>query len=157
MKRSYLILAVLTMAISANAQFKIGANVGVPAGDLSDLYDVSFGADLYYLSGKPDGRLSFGGGAGYMKYVGADTPVGKLDDSSYFTLAGAARVKILFLTVGPDLGYGFALSEDRTGGFHWRAVAGVKLLIFEFNLFYHSVANDVVNQNTLGFGALLVF
>jgi hypothetical protein len=157
MKKSYLIVAMLAMAICANAQLKIGANVGVPVGDLSEFYDVSLGADLYYLTGKPDGRLSFGGGAGYMTYAGAETPVGRLDGSSYLTFAGAARVKILFLTVGPDLGYGFALSEDRTGGFHWRAVAGIKLLIFEFNLFYHSVANDVVNQNTLGFGALLVF
>lgn len=157
MKKTILIIAALALAVSVKAQFKVGASAGLPVGDLSDLYDVSLGIDLYYLAGKPDGLLSFGGGAGFINYVGADTPAGRLDGSSYLTLAGAARLNILFLTVGPDLGYGFALSEDRTGGFHWRAVAGIKLLIFEFNVFYHSVANDVFNQNAVGVGALLVF
>ncbi len=164
MRSSILTLVFLVCGIAANAQFKVGGNLGLPAGDISDYYKVSAGLDLYYMFGKSkDALLKFGATSGFLYYADDVGGGGDFKDASFIPIAGAARITFLStLTFGPDIGYAIGLDEisinDGTdSGFYWRAVLGIDLgNIIELNAFYHSISAGTT-FSSVGGGILFVF
>jgi len=163
MKKLLFLLALVVCGNVANAQFKVGGNLGLPAGDISDYYKVSAGLDLYYMFGESkDAFLKFGATSGFLYYAD-DVSGGDFKDASFIPIAGAARITFLStLTFGPDIGYAIGLDElvinDGTdSGFYWRAVLGIDLgNTIELNAFYHSISAGTV-FSSVGGGILFIF
>ena len=67
MKYFLFILALVIYGNVANAQFKVGGNLGLPTGDVSDYYKVSVGLDVYYMFvDSKDALLKFGVTSGFL-------------------------------------------------------------------------------------------
>ena len=150
--------------IHAQAQVKVGLNAGIPTGDVSDIYKISVGADLYYMFGStPDALLKFGGASGILYYGDDAGGGGNFKDASFIPIAAAARITFLStLTFGPDIGYAIGLddlelNDDSNGGFYWRLVAGIDLGdVIELNAFYHSISAGAT-FSSIGAGILYKF
>lgn len=141
-------------ALSANAQLKIGLDGGVPTGDLSEIYNFTFGADVYYyFIGADDKLLNIGATAGYQHFVGSEI-LGTSENynaAMFLPLAGAARLNLLKLfEVGADIGYSLGLNDGNEGGIYWRAVAGVDFGTLELNAYFLNVADDGFNIGSFG-------
>ncbi len=169
MKKFLLVILAFTFAHHLSAQLKVGINAGVPIGDYSDFYTVSFGADVYYLFGEPDALLQLGLGTGYLNYIGDEVEILgttlEIDNASFIPVAAAARFTLLkILTFGPDVGYGIGISEGNDGGFYWRGVVGLDIgNRIELNAYYHSIIFESATTNessalsTIGIGLLFEF
>lgn len=158
----YLFIFVL-IGFTSHAQFKIGAHVGAPSGDVSDFYSTTLGVDLYKMFGTDrNGLLKLGIASGFVNHFGDEVKIEtfstNIDNAQFIPIAGAARINFLLFTVGPDIGYAFGISDGLDNGFYWKGVAGVKLLkILEIDLYYSSVTIDDTNFDSVGIGALLRF
>ena len=172
MKKVLFLFAFCATVFSAQAQFKIGPNVAVPAGVYSDFLSIALGVDAYQMFGaSEDAFLKFGVGAGFENYFGKNYDLaGQTFDGEglpLLSLAAAIRFQIAgILTVGPDLGYAFFLKKDVGSGFYWRVVAGIDVAdIVELNLFFHNVSEKIDlydedntgNLGAIGLGALFEF
>jgi len=163
MKKILFITAFALFTFSVQAQWKIGAHVGVPSNDASDFYATTLGVDVYKMFGTDHkGLIKLGVASGFVNHFGdevkIDTYTSSVDDAQFIPLAGAARINFLLFTVGPDIGYAFGISDGMDNGFYWKGIAGVKLLkILELNFYYSSVTIDEANFDSVGIGALLRF
>lgn len=149
---------------SVKAQFKIGAHLGVPSGDVSDFYTTALGADFYYMFGTdPNGFLKLGLASGFMNYFGDDVGIEeystKVDNAQFIPVAGALRIQLLkILTVGPDIGYGFGISDGMEDGFYWKGVVGVNLFDFlEVDAYFHGITIEESSFGSVGLGVLFEF
>ena len=154
----------IIVSSSVKAQFKIGAHLGVPSGDVSDYYTTALGADVYYMFGTdPNGFLKLGVASGFMNYFGDEVDIEgydtKFDNAQFIPVAGALRVQLLkILTVGPDIGYGFGISDGMDDGFYWKGVIGVNLFDFlEVDAYFHGITIDESSFGSVGLGVLFEF
>ena len=58
MKSILTVLVVFCFIGQAHGQLKIGVNAAIPAGDVSDFYSLSAGADIYYMFGESKDALA---------------------------------------------------------------------------------------------------
>lgn len=155
MKKLVVVLVIAFFALNVNAQWKLGAHVGAPVGDYSELFSAAAGFDAYKMFGTDkNGLLKLGVGSGFVNYFvdGGD------DNVQYIPVAGAARLNFLLFTVGPDIGYSFGISDGMDNNFYWKAVVGVKVLkILEIDAYYHSVIIDEYDLSSVGIAALIRF
>lgn len=146
MKKVFIVLLFALCTMAVQAQWKLGAHVGVPSGDFEKLYTTDVGFEAYKMFGTDrNGLLKLGVGSGYVSYFGD----GDIENAQFIPLAGAARLNFLLFTIGPDIGYAFGISDGLDNGFYWKAVAGVKVLkILEIDLFYQSTS--LIGESSLG-------
>jgi len=155
-----MIAVLVSGVLTAQAQFKIGPHLALPAGDAADIYSFVWGADAYYMFGNPDAFVNLGVASGYLNFVGDEFESGgqnfEVDDAGFIPLAAAGRIVILStLTAGADVGYGLGVSSDIDGGFYWRINAGIDLANrLELNAFYYSIDSD---WNAFGINLLFEF
>ena len=161
MRNLFTVLVVMLLASQAQAQWKVGVNAGIPAGDVSDFYSFAAGADVYYMFGESkDALIKFGGTAGFVNYFGEEIDGGgEIEDSQFIPVAAVARITVLStLLFGLDLGYGIGVNDGNDGGAYGRVVAGLDLgNTIELNAFYHLVAMDSFNFGNAGLAVLIVF
>ena len=129
MKKSILTLIVfLALGVaSLQAQWKVGANAGVPVGDMKDAYTFNAGADVAYLFGMAN--LEVGPMVGYSQYFAATQEEGLVDnqpgDVQFIPVAASGRVSLGgTVFVGADLGYAFGIGDEHYEGVYYRPKLG---------------------------------
>lgn len=144
-------------------QIHVGLDAGIPTGNISDLYSMTFGFNMYFMPGESnDGLLQFGGTTGYFYYADKFGGGGEFQDASFIPIAGVVRIKIFkLINFGPDIGYAAAVDKpdylDGSGGFYWKLVAGIDVFKkIELNLFYHNISAGT-SFSTFGLGGLYKF
>lgn len=131
-KLLFTLCAVLIGYTSALAQsgFTIGANIGMPLGEIEDYSDFHFGADLAYRYNVAP-MVDLGGMLGYSRFFmdDVDSPFGGIqaNDIEFLPIAASGRVNLALLFLGVDLGYAIGLDDGNDGGFYYRPLVGVKL------------------------------
>lgn len=144
------ILAVVVMMsvglTSASAQeFKLGAHAGVPVGDVSDVSDFAFGADVSYLWNAV-GVLQLGPKVGYHQYTGDW-------DAGFIPVAAEGRVGLGdAVFVGADLGYGIGLKDGMDGGFYYAPKLGFGFMGIKVIGSYTGISSDGVDVSSVNAG-----
>ena len=149
MKKLLLSIALVTFCYTANAQFSLGAGVGIPTGDASDITSVSYNLNATYMF-QAESDFKFGLSASYLVFSGKTIDLGglgELDLGNYSWLPIATVLNYNLsdkLTVGSDVGYGIGLSpEGIGGGFYLRP--NVSYAVGDrtsFNLNYSTISDD---------------
>lgn len=110
--------------------FTLGANIGMPVGDIEDYSDFKVGADIAYRYNLTP-MFDVGGLLGYSRFFidDADSPFGSIEttDIEFLPIAASGRVNFALFFAGVDLGYAIGLDDGNDGGFFYRPLVGVKL------------------------------
>ncbi|MFO8146542.1 MAG: hypothetical protein R6U03_04065 [Gillisia sp.] len=131
-KLLFTLCAVMIGYTSALAQsgFTLGANIGMPVGDIEDYSDFKVGADIAYRYNVAP-MVDVGGLLGYSRFFidDVDSPFGSIEttDVEFLPIAVSGRVNLALLFLGADLGYAIGLDDGNDGGFYYRPLVGVKL------------------------------
>lgn len=155
MKKLLLTAAIALFAFTANAQdgsFKIGVNVGVPSGDVSDAFSFNAGLDVAYLIDVSD-QFQVGGATGFNNFFGKDILGFKVDDFQFAPIAAAARYNVSDqIYLGADIGYAIALG-DGDGGVYYRPRFGYSFSDkIGANISYSGISVDGGSIATFGIG-----
>jgi len=145
-----------TFAMTANAQFSVGATFGLPSGDVSDAYTFALGIDANYMFDS-ESEIAFGVATGYLTYFGDEILGISIDNASFLPVAAAARYAASDkFTLGADVGYAVGLAPDgNDGGFYYRPM--VAYAISEkasINLSYSGVSVDGGTFSNIGLGIM---
>ena len=106
MKKLLLVLAFAVCTLTANAQFNVGATIGLPSGDAGDITTLSFSVDANYMM-PTDNSVSYGFAASYLYYSGDDP----FPNWSFLPLAGVVRFEASeSFSLGADIGYAIGLN-----------------------------------------------
>ena len=157
------IIAVFSVTAMQAQTFKLGATVGIPAADASDISTFVLGIDAYYYFTDIDALIQIGATAGFRNFFGDDIEVlgqtFSIDDGQFLPLAAAGRVKIFgLLSGGLDIGYAVGINDGNDGGFYFRPVVGFDIAdTIELNTSYESITNDGVTWGNINVGVLFEF
>ena len=69
MKKLLLSFALVAFSLTANAQFSLGAGVGIPTGDAGDITSTSYNLSATYMFGA-ESDFKFGLSASYLAFSG---------------------------------------------------------------------------------------
>lgn len=110
--------------------FKLGAHIGLPSADASDLYSFEAGIDAYFMFGNIDSWVNLGATAGFRNFFGDELDIlgttVELDDAQFVPVGGAVRVKLFGMVEGGiDAGYAIALTDGLDGALWVRPVVGI--------------------------------
>ncbi len=124
------IIIVFGVTVRAQSAFYVGGNLGIPVGgDKKDDSTIGFELQLEGLS-QVSKNIRVGLGASYLYYLGKERVVAGIKqgkNSSYsLPVYGSARLDILLLTLGTDLGYAFGLS-NADSGVYGKLLVGARL------------------------------
>jgi hypothetical protein len=158
MKKLLLSIALVTFCLTANAQFSLGAGVGIPTGDAGEFTSTSYNLSATYMFGA-ESDFKFGLSASYLAFSGKT--IDEIDFGNYAWLPIATVLNYSVsdkLSVGSDVGYGVGLSpEGLGGGFYLRPnityAVGDKT---SFNLNYSTISDDV-SFSSFGLGLAYQF
>lgn len=156
MKKILFTIAMVAFGFAANAQegkFNVGANLGLPTGDISDTVSFVLGLEANYLFEVSD-DFQVGPSASYVHYF---SDIDGLDDTSYLPLAAAARFNASEeFVIGADLGYGIGLSPDGVdSGFYYRPMLGYNLSDkVMLQATYSGISLDGLTASSFGLGAM---
>ena len=144
MKKLLLLIALVTFCLTANAQFSLGAGVGIPTGDVGEFTSTSYNLSATYMFGA-ESDFKFGLSASYLAFSGKT--IDEIDFGNYAWLPIATVLNYSVsdkLSVGSDVGYGVGLSPDGIGGgFYLRP--NITYAVGDrtsFNLNYSSISDD---------------
>ncbi len=152
MRKIIFVFAFIAVTMTANAQFSIGASVGLPTGDAGDVTSVSFSVDAAYMFEVSE-TIDVGFTGSYLYYSGDDP----FPNWSFLPLAGAARFDVgSNFTLGADLGYAIGLNPDgNDGGFYYKPLVGYAFNEkTTLNLSYSSVSLDGATVSNIGLGVM---
>ena len=159
MKKLFLLsmLALFSLTMSAQeSKFFVGANVGMPTGDISDLYSVSFGADVNYMF-----NTNFGVAVGYQSFSGKTISIlgtdMKIPSASFLPIAAAGRYNLSdAFVLGADVGYAVGMSpEGNDGGFYYKPMLAYAVASnVSINVHYSGIGVDGGTFSSLGLGVL---
>jgi len=152
MKKLLLVLALALFSFTANAQFSLGASVGLPTGDAGDITSVAFSVDAAYMM-PTDNAVSYGFTASYLYYSGDDP----FPNWSFLPLAGAVRFEASEkFSLGADIGYAIGLDPDgNDGGFYYKPVVSYALgESTSLNLSFSNVSLDGATVSNFGLGVM---
>lgn len=156
MKKLFLFFFIASMGFTVNAQkISLGANVGIPTGDISDASNFQAGADLAYrFTAIP--LIDVGPMIGYSRFFVKDsnTPFGSfgVDDVQFMPIAASGRVNLPMLFVGLDLGYAIGLNSGNDGGMYYRPQIGVSLALLRLIASYQGISMDGGNVGSINLG-----
>ncbi len=146
----------LDQVSKSNSWLKLGLNLGVPVGDLSDFSNLAFGVELAAQFMRTD-NYGIGGVLGYTKYYNKDNA--SLDGST--NGFGAIPLGLMFryypqptgFFIGSDVGYTFFTDFDQNeGGVYFRPQVGYHNYDWNVFAFYNHVlrADPSIDVQTLG-------
>ena len=155
MKKLFLVGALaLFGAMNAQTGFKLGANIGLPTGDLSSVYSFTAGVDASYLW-PVSAEFNLGVASGFQTYF----PKSEWKDlgvknTNLVPLAASAQYKVSpQFSVGADLGYGFVFYDGESdGGFYYAPKVAYHFGTSEVNLSYRGVSQDGSSANSINLG-----
>lgn len=146
--------------------FKVGATVGIPAADASDISNFVLGVDAYYYFTDIDDFINIGATVGFRNFFTEDLEISNLpegvdtsvDDAMFLPIAAAARLKVFGLFgAGADIGYAIGLTDYLDGGFYFRPVVTFDIAdTIELNASYESIS-DAGTWGNLNVGVLFEF
>ena len=157
------VIAVFSVATLQAQTFKIGATLGLPVADASDISTFVLGIDAYYYFTDIDAFIEIGATAGFRNFFGDDIEIlgqtVSVDDGQFLPIAAAGRVKIFgLLSGGLDIGYALGINDGNDGGFYVRPVVGFDIAdTIELNASYESITDDGVTWGNLNVGVLFEF
>lgn len=161
MKKLLFVTAIAVFSLtSLNAQtFKIGASLGLPAADASDISTFVLGVDAYYYFTDIDAVVEVGATAGFRNFFGDEIAGFEIEDGQFLPIGAAARLKLFgVLTGGADLGYAVGINTGNDGGLYFRPVVGIDIAdTIELNASYEGISNDGVTWGNLNLGILFEF
>ncbi|MGL2987646.1 hypothetical protein ACSVH5_08620 [Flavobacterium sp. RSSA_27] len=160
MKKIILIAVAVFGFAFANAQdggFKLGANLGLPLGDIKDSYSLNLGVDVAY-TWKVSEKFEAGFGAGYAHYLGETIDFGgfelDVEDAGFVPVYGTAQYSLsdkLFL--GLDLGYAIGVApSENDGGFLYQPKIGYSFGKTDLFLGYKGISVDGGTFSSLNLG-----
>lgn len=151
----FVIAGFLSLSALQAQTFKLGATVGIPTADASDISDFVLGVDAYYYFTDIDDFINIGGTVGFRNYF---VDFGDLDDAMFLPIAAAARLKVFGLFgAGADIGYAIGLTDYLDGGFYFRPVVTFDIAdTIELNASYESIS-DAGTWGNFNVGILFEF
>ncbi|PIE50971.1 MAG: hypothetical protein CSA38_00425 [Flavobacteriales bacterium] len=164
MKKLFLASAIALMgATTVNAQsgnFKVGAHVGLPVGDLSAAYVFNVGADVSYILNVSE-NFNLGLTTGYSHYFGEElevnnSPLLKIPDFGLVPIAVTGEY--LFtpkVYLGTDLGYAFFTNADKgadNGALYYQPKIGYKFGASEVYVGYKGMSKDGESLSSINLG-----
>lgn len=172
MKKLFLVGA-LTLFGAMNAQttgnFKIGAHVGLPVGDLADVSDFNLGADIAYVWDLAE-NFKAGVTTGYSYYIGGKTYSYTLpgygtvsmetEGSGIIPLAATAEYAISpNFFIGGDIGYAFFTEsgDGDSGAIYYQPKIGYKFNTSEIYLGYKGMSRDGSSISSINLGYAYTF
>ena len=146
MKRLVLIMCfalIGSTAVQAQSGLRVGANIGLPVGDIEEVSNFQAGADLAYMVGVAD-LISLGPKIGYTRFFMDEDDFGGLevDDPAFLPIAATGRVSLVGFFVGTDLGYAVGLNDGNDGGFYYRPHVGFSLGLIGLIGSYTGISRD---------------
>jgi hypothetical protein len=158
MKKVILTAAALFAFGFANAQdgnFKLGAHVGLPVGDIEDFSSVNLGVDAAYVWNVAD-KFSAGVATGYTNFLGKDD----YDGVGFIPVAATAQYSLtdnLFL--GTDLGYAIYVGDidGAEGGFLYQPKFGYQTEKVEVYAGYKGISVDGGTYSSINLGVNFKF
>lgn len=164
MKKIILTVAAVFAFGFANAQdgqFKIGAHVGLPMGDIKDGSSLNLGADVAYVWNLAD-KFKVGATTGYTSYLGKtiteDYGFGsieyKTEASGFIPVAGTAQYSLSDkFFVGTDLGYAIYVGKgEGDGGVYYQPKFGYQTEKIELYAGYKGISVDGGTYSSLNLG-----
>ncbi len=149
MKKLILLAAVAVFGLS-NAQFKLGAHLGLPTGDAGDVFSLNLGLDLAY-TWKVAENFDLGITTGYTQYLWK-SEIKDAYDALGLDLPNAGIIPIAATGqynfgngpfIGADLGYGIATAEGGDGGFYYQPKVGYTFVNkHDLYLGYKGISNN---------------
>ncbi|WP_075340885.1 outer membrane beta-barrel protein [Tenacibaculum agarivorans] len=161
MKKLLLTIAVIALGFTANAQkagFNVGANLGLPIGDASDLSSFVLGVEANYLFEASEEFL-VGPSLSFVNYFGKDVEilgVSVSSDANFLPIAAAARYMLSEeFSLGADLGYAIGLNTGNEGGFYYRPMVGYNISEkVMLQATYSGVSADGGSLSNIGLGVM---
>ncbi|GIZ09452.1 hypothetical protein [Flavobacterium sp. UMI-01] len=149
MKKIILTTAALFAISIASAQFRVGAHVGIPTGDIKDFSSVNLGADVAYTWSAAEG-LDVGIATGYTSYLGKDGG----DAIGFIPVAATAQITLTNnWFIGADLGYGIGVNPDGVdSGFMYQPKLGYQIEKTGIYVAYKGIALDGFNVSSVNLG-----
>lgn len=154
------LLGLVNVSAQESGNFKLGAHVGLPVGDLADVSSANLGVDVAYVFPIAE-NFKLGVTSGYSHYFGKKTEInvlgfklaeGKVSDFGIIPLAATGQYQFgdsnVFL--GLDLGYAFSTQKDTEGGFLYQPKLGYT---FE-NKHDVSISYKGITRNDINFGSV---
>lgn len=181
MKKNFLIGALALFGV-VNAQqeqgeFKIGAHVGLPVGDISKTHSVNLGVDVAYLYPIAE-NFKLGVTSGYSHYFGKNVDYvlikKKHSDFGVIPVAASGQFSVTDkFFIGADLGYGFITNKKdefniplinrvkvsrfkENGGFYYQPKIGFQGSKYEVFVSYKGMTNTP-NIGTFNLGTVFKF
>lgn len=158
MKKLFLIAAMAVFGLSSAQQgFKLGAHIGVPVADAGDVSSFTLGLDGAYMWNVAP-SFDLGVATGYSHFIGKSNNGYKVDDFGFIPLAVAGKYRFSGspVSLGLDLGYGFATKDNMDGGFYFQPKVAYNFSQGELYLGYQGVSNDYsVGAVNLGYNFFL--
>ena len=155
MKKFLFIIALAIFGLAnVNAQgFKLGANVGIPTGDASDISNFAIGVDVNFLwpaSDTFDAGLAAGFSNSFIKKEWGS------DDVQFLPIAAAGRFNPSEnFMIGADIGYGIGINSGNDGGFYYRPMVGYDITeTIELNLSYSGVSKNGGTWSIISLGVM---
>lgn len=148
----------LAFGFTATAQgnFNVGVNLGLPTGDVSDAYTFALGLEANYLFEVSE-TFEVGPSISFSNFFGDEVGGFEFEDASFLPIAAAARFAAGdSFTLGADLGYAVGLSPDgNDGGFYYRPMVGYDLSEnFMLQAYYSGVSVDGGTFSAFGIGGV---
>ena len=151
MKRVAGVLMILILASNvamAQSSWRLGANVGLPVGEMNDVTDLQWGADVTYMYELAN-IVGIGAMAGYSQFV----TDGDLSNVQFLPVAASGRIGFpRGLFIGADLGYAFGLTDGVDGGVYYRPKLGFNLFGLGLIASYSGVSADGASFNSVNLG-----
>ena len=158
MKKVLMLCGVMLMAIgsiSAQGDWRLGVNAGIPVGEVDDLANFQFGADISYMYGVAN-IVGVGAMVGYSQFF-ADNDL-DVGDAQFLPIAASGRIGFpRGFYVGADLGYAIGLSDGNDGGIYYRPKVGFNLFGLALIASYSGVNTDGVSFNSVNLGLEIGF
>ncbi|MDR2205911.1 MAG: porin family protein [Flavobacteriaceae bacterium] len=162
--RKLFLAGALVLFGAMNAQFKVGAHVGLPIGDTSDVYSFNVGIDAAYTWQVAE-NFDLGIATGYSRYIWESDLKEDIEDNGerkapsmgYIPVAATAQYNFEGgFNIGADLGYAIYagnLEESDAGGFYYQPKIGYTFAE-KHNVYlgYKGIAEEVaVSSFNLGY------
>ena len=150
MKKLFLTIA-LVFGFALSAQDKglnVGVNIGIPAGDASDISKFSFGVDATYFFWEPVANLKIGASTGYTHFIGKNYDYGyygsyKVKDFGFVPVAATGEYRFAKqFFAGLDLGVAIATQSDSDTGFYVRPKIGWDQESYQLFAFVRHISQD---------------
>lgn len=149
MKKLMLVGALaLFSTVSAQAGFKLGANVGLPMGDAADVTSFTVGVDGSYLW-PVAADFNLGIASGYSMWIGKDVTIPAVGtikgrNINLVPIAASGQYKLTpEFSLGLDIGYGIFFGDNvDDGGLYYAPKAAYHFGQSEINLSYRGVSDE---------------